>query len=93
MEESFNLQASHDLFYYGLGPAWKSSSSWHHDQGQDVVGGGDGDGDDDDDVLHSSSEGANGDRGQSESCQSKLGGDLPYDHLQFPGGGCVNLCL
>ena len=81
VEVSINLQASHDLFYYGLGPAWTSSSSWrrhehHHDSDYH-----------DDGIARASCDGAAGARGQAETCSSRIGNDiLPYDHVQFPGG-------
>ena len=48
VEESFQLQATHDLFYYGIGPALRQR--WN---------------------------------GETEQ--------LPYDHLQYPGGKNVSI--
>jgi hypothetical protein len=81
VEESFNLQASHDLFYHGLGPAWKSS--WLQDNYVGVV-----DVRVDDDAVRDSCESTTGGRLQAEACSLRIdASDLPYDHVKFPGGG------
>ena len=88
VEESFNLQASHGLIYYGLGPAWTSSSSWrrheHHYDGDYH----------DDGIARASCDDAAGGRGQAGTCSSRKGSDiLPYDYEQFPGGRLPIMCL